>query len=112
MSKFFPFKCLSTILIFSYYFQTLVPAKSNESDAIATLINLEGTVKVKTETSQKGVYAREGMLLFNGNKIFTSLNSKTSILYRDGSRIRLFQNSKLILQTLSTIHSYFINFIC
>jgi len=97
MSRFFPFKCLLINLILIFYIQALVSANTKKTDAIATLINLEGTVKVITKQSKKGEHAREGMLLFNENKIHTSLNSKTSILYRDGSRIRLFQNSKLIM---------------
>ena len=97
MSRFFPLKSLLILLILSFYIETCVSAKSKASDAIATLINVEGTVKIKKDKSQKGEYAREGMLLSNGNRILTSKNSKTSILYRDGSTIRLFQNSKMVL---------------
>ncbi len=97
MSRFFSLKYLIIIFILTCDSQEFLSANSRIPDVIATLINLEGTVKVKTKESQRGEYAREGMLLFNGNKILTSSNSKTSILYRDGSRIRLFQNSKLIL---------------
>ena len=37
------------------------------------------------------------MLLYAGNKIRTSGQSKTTVEYRDGSRIRLFQNSEFLL---------------
>ena len=97
MSSIFPLKRLLIIFILTYLVQSSVSAKSKNYDAIATLKKLEGTIKIINENSQKGTYGREGILLFNGNKIVTSKNSKTSILFRDGSRIRLFQNSKLIL---------------
>tara|TARA_Y100001970_G_C14192919_1_gene836404 strand:- start:345 stop:1331 length:987 start_codon:yes stop_codon:yes gene_type:complete len=95
MIGYFPLKCL--VIIFNIFFLSYLNANSKEKYAIATLKNVEGTVKVAKEEYQKSQYAREGMLLFNGNKVITSLNSKTGILYRDGSKVRLFQNSELIL---------------
>ena len=68
-----------------------------ENPAIATLLNVDGTVNVFNEISSKGRYGSHGMLLFAGDKILTSANSKTTVEYRDGSRVRLFQNSTLVL---------------
>ncbi|MGY8700364.1 MAG: hypothetical protein ACKVJ3_04305 [bacterium] len=69
----------------------------SENPAIATLLNVDGTVKVFNEKYPKGRHGSHGMLLFTGNKILTSANSKTTVEYRDGSRVRLFQNSTLVL---------------
>ena len=50
-----------------------------------------------TAKSPKGRRGINGMLLFAGDKISTAENSKATIEYRDGSRVRLFQNSQLVL---------------
>ena len=72
------------------------PAKSKKP-AIATLLQVEGTVGAVTTRSPKGRRGINGMLLFAGDKINTAKNSKATIEYRDGSRVRLFQNSHLVL---------------
>ena len=95
MRIFFPFKYLFIILILSLSVAE-VTAQS-ENPAIATLLNVDGTVKVFNEKYPKGRHGSHGMLLFTGNKILTSANSKTTVEYRDGSRVRLFQNSTLVL---------------
>ncbi len=91
----FPFKSLFLIIVLSVS-ASLVSAQSN-NPAIATLLNVEGTVRVVTLKSPKGRRGSDGMLLFAGNKILTSKKSKTTVEYRDGSRVRLFQNSALVL---------------
>jgi len=91
----FPFRSLFIILVLSVL-ASLVSAQSN-NPAIATLLNVEGTVRVVTLKSPKGRRGSDGMLLFAGNKILTSKKSKTTVEYRDGSRVRLFQNSALVL---------------
>ena len=95
MQTFFPFKYLFIILLLSIS-ATQVSAQSG-NPAIATLLNVDGTVKVYNEKSPKVRQGSHGMLLFAGNKILTSAKSKTTVEYRDGSRVRLFQNSTLIL---------------
>ena len=97
MIGFFNLKGLLIFLIINIIFLPYGYPNSKNLYPVASLVNLQGTVKVLTKKSQKFKFAREGMLLFNGNKIITSLNSKTGILYRDGSKVRLFQNSELIL---------------
>ena len=62
-------------LLFIYHYPIL--AKSKDPVAIAVLQNVEGSVKIETAKSSKAKHAREGILLFAGNKIFTS--SKFSI---------------------------------
>ena len=64
---------------------------------IASLLQVEGAVETVTAKSPKGRRGINGMLLFAGDKISTAENSKATIEYRDGSRVRLFQNSQLIL---------------
>ena len=95
MRIFSPSKYLFIIILFSF---SVVEVKAQiKNPAIAILTNVEGNVKVFNENSSKGNRGSHGMLLFSGNKIITSANSKTTVEYRDGSRIRLFQNSILVL---------------
>ena len=73
----------SLLLIASFCFSTqFTSAQSNES-AIATLLQLEGTVEAVTTKSPKGRRGINGMLLFAGDKISTAENSKATIEYRD-----------------------------
>ena len=95
MRVFFLFKSILFISALSLN-ATLVPAQDNRP-AIATLLQIEGGVEVVTEKSPKGRRGRDGMLLFSGNKIRTSVKSKATVVYRDGSHIRLFQNSEFLL---------------
>ena len=96
MGIFFTFKYLFIIVFlllssFNIYAQ-------NDNSAIATLINVEGVVQVfqKSSKARSGVH---GMLLFAGNKILTHTKSKTTVKFREGSIIRLFQNSTFILNS-------------
>jgi len=98
MSKFFPLKYL--LIIFSLAFPSnSVLAKDKNITVIASLLNVEGSVKVETVKYPKGKYAKSGMLLYKGDKILTSTNSKASIVYRDDSMVRLFQNSSMKLSS-------------
>ncbi len=93
----FFFSSKSQLIIAAFCLSTqFAPAQSNEP-AIASLLELEGAVEAVTSKSPKGRRGINGMLLFAGDKISTAKNSKATIEYRDGSRVRLFQNSQLLL---------------
>ena len=85
------------LLIASFCFSTQFASAQTSKPAIATLIQAEGSGEAVTAKSPKGRRGIDGMLLFAGDKISTAGNSKATIEYRDGSRVRLFQNSQLIL---------------
>ncbi len=96
MGIFFTFKYLFAIIfLLLSSFHILA---QNDNPAIATLADVEGSVQVfkKSSKSRTGVH---GMLLFEGNKLLTHNKSKTTVKYRDGSIIRLFQNSTLTLNS-------------
>ena len=92
----FFFSSKSLLIIAFFCFSTQFAAQSSEP-AIASLLQVEGSVEAVTGKSPKGRRGINGMLLFAGDKINTAENSKATIEYRDGSRVRLFQNSQLIL---------------
>ncbi|MBC8257642.1 MAG: FecR domain-containing protein [SAR324 cluster bacterium] len=96
MRIFLPFKSLFFIVCLGLT-ATLVFAQG-DAPAIATLLELEGSVETITSKSTKGRWAKNGILLYAGDTVRTSDNSKATVVYRDGSRIRLFQNSELLLK--------------
>ena len=87
----------SLLIIAAFCFSTHFSSAQSSEPAIATLLQVEGAVEAVTAKSPKGRRGINGMLLFAGDKISTAENSKATIEYRDGSRVRLFQNSQLVL---------------
>ena len=85
-------------IIAAFCFCSQFALAQNTGPAIATLLEFEGNVQAITGKSPKGRRGIIGMLLFAGDKISTAENSKASIEYRDGSRLRLFENSQLLLE--------------
>ena len=87
----------SLLIITALCFSTQFSSAQSSEPAIASLLKVEGVVEAVTAKSPKGRRGINGMLLFSGDKINTAENSKATIEYRDGSRVRLFQNSQLVL---------------
>ena len=87
----------SLLIITALCFSTQFSSAQSSEPAIASLLKVEGAVEAVTAKSPKGRRGINGMLLFSGDKINTAENSKATIEYRDGSRVRLFQNSQLVL---------------
>ena len=85
----------SLLIITALCFSTQFSSAQSSEPAIASLLKVEGAVEAVTAKSPKGRRGINGMLLFSGDKINTAENSKATIEYRDGSRVRLFQNSQL-----------------
>ncbi len=86
-----------TLIIAAFCFCSQFALAQNIGPAVATLLQLDGNVEAITVKSPKGRRGINGMLLFSGDKISTAENSKATIEYRDGSRVRLFENSQLVL---------------
>ncbi len=75
------------------------PAAFAEDDEIvASLQNLLGRVQVVQKTNGETVQARIGLLLRAGDTVVTADQSRATIKFRDGSEIRLFQNTRFVLQ--------------
>ncbi len=95
MRFFYSSKILLIVAAFCFCTQNVLA--QSRKPTIASLHQIEGTVNAITAKSPKGRRGINGMLLFAGDKINTEVNSKVTIEYRDGSRVRLFQNSQLLL---------------
>jgi hypothetical protein len=75
------------------------PAAFAEDDEIvASLQNLLGRVQVVQKVNGETVQARIGLLLRAGDTVVTADQSRATIKFRDGSEIRLFQNTRFVLQ--------------
>ena len=97
MRIFFPFNCLLIITAFSLSLSTSLVSAQDKTPAIATLLQIEGNVETVTAKSPRGRRGNDGMLLHVGDQILTLEESKATVEYRDGSRVRLFQNSEIVL---------------
>lgn len=65
-------------------------------NAVASIKALEGDVKV--DRSNRTLSAKKGLVLNDADVVITAQNAKTTILFRDGSEIRLFQNSRFLIE--------------
>ena len=66
-------------------------------DAVATLYSSTGVVEVTLSKSMRTTQGREGLLLYERDLIYTGVGEAT-ILFRDGSEIRLFENTEFQIQ--------------
>ncbi|MBU2645965.1 FecR family protein [bacterium] len=65
-------------------------------NAVASINASVGDVKVTRQNRQ--INGRKGLILNDGDIITTEKNAKATILFRDGSVIRLYQNTKFIIE--------------
>lgn len=77
---------------------TVALAQSREDDIVASLQSLTGRVQVVQKVNGETVQGRTGLLLHSGDTIVTADQSRATIKFRDGSEIRLFQNTRFVLQ--------------
>ena len=96
MIGFFNLKGLLIFLIINIIFLPSGSPNSKNYNPVASIVNLEGIVKIQTKESQKFKYAREGMMLFNENKIIKCLK----IICNDKSILKIGHNIKYDLRVL------------
>lgn len=73
-------------------------AFAQEEEIVASLQNMLGRVQVLQKSSGETVQGRVGLLLRAGDTVITAEDSRATIKFRDGSEIRLFQNTRFVLQ--------------
>jgi hypothetical protein len=84
---------LASVLAFS-----ATRASAQEEDIVASLQNLTGRVQIVQKADGATVPARIGVLLRAGDTVVTTEQARATIKFRDGSEIRLFQNTRFVLQ--------------
>lgn len=70
------------------------------TDTVASLARLDGRVQVikgETGSTQSG---RNGLLLKAGDTVITKAKTRVTIKFRDGSEVRMFPNSRFLIQQI------------
>ena len=89
-------KCLALILILF-----LLPTRSYSSDLGSLRISLiNGDVQIRTEDTEDWVAASINMPLSDGDRIWVPEGGKTELQFKDGTYLRLGENSALEILTL------------
>ena len=71
------------------------------SDAVATMMEVNGNVEVTLSRTLRTTQGRNGLLLYAKDRIRTGLDGKATILFRDGSRLRLFENTEFVIEAVT-----------
>ncbi len=86
-----PFTLLIFILMFVFASDSV-----QAIDAVASIKNIKGQVEIKRKNST--IAARSGLILNDKDIVITYRRSKVTIIFRDGSEIRLFPNTRFIIE--------------
>ena len=70
-------------------------------DVVATLYLSTGVVEVILSKSMRTTQGREGLPFYERDLIRKGVDGKATILFRDGSKIRLFENTEFQIQEAS-----------
>ncbi len=65
-------------------------------NAVASIKAIAGDVKI--QRLKRNIPGRRGLVLNDQDVVITGYKAKTTILFRDGSEIRIFQNSRFIIE--------------
>lgn len=88
---------LSTILVLTLTWLFLLTLSSHaKQEAVASIKKIQGTVDI--ERDNKILPARTGLILYDQDMVVTSKKSKVSIIFRDGTVIRLFPNTRFLIE--------------
>ena len=71
---------------------------AQDKETVASLSRLEGRVQVIQADSGKSVQGRNGLLLKEGDTVVTKAQTRVTIKFRDGSEVRMFPNSRFLVQ--------------
>lgn len=84
---------------------SFLPQAYGAGTATASLGETNGVVDVLLAKDQKVVRGRDGFLLYMGDLIRTSRNGATTVYFRDGSEIRVFENTDLLIEESKELQS-------
>jgi len=73
-----------------------VPATTMAIEAVASINQVIGTTQV--ERGRTTLAARKGLILYDQDIIVTGPSSRATLLFRDGSIIRLFPNTRFLIE--------------
>jgi FecR-like protein len=84
------------ILSVLFIFFILAADSGHAIDAVASIKRLKGQVEIKRDRTT--IAARSGLILNDKDVVITYNKSKVTIIFRDGSEIRLFPNTQFIIE--------------
>jgi len=87
---------LTSLLIFLFAGFVFTPAVQ-AIDMVASIKRVKGYVEVKKSTG-KPIAGYKGQVLVDHDVVKTGRNAKATIIFRDGSEIRLFQNTTFVIE--------------
>ncbi len=73
--------------------------------AMASLNQTGGSVEVIQAQDQKRIKGRDGLLLYATDTVKTGDNGHTTILFRDGSEVRLFENTEFVIEEAAELET-------
>jgi len=83
------------ILLLALAIAAFTPA-AQAIEAVASFGKLDGSVQVLRESRK--IPGREGLILNDQDVVVTGKDSKVTIIFRDGSEIRLFQDTRFVIE--------------
>lgn len=75
-----------------------LPVAAQDSEIVASLQRVQGTVHVEQKATGETLVGRNGLLLRHGDTVVTEDKSRASVKFRDGSEIRLFPGTRFTVQ--------------
>jgi len=97
-------------LIFAAMILLAIPQPLQAINAVASIKATVGDVKISRNNRQ--ISGRSGLVLNDGDTVITEKNASATILFRDGSIIRLYQNTRFVIEQSveeKSTHRGFIN---
>ena len=91
-----PLSRIKTSYLILALFLVWAPTSAWSVDAVASFGQVSGTVQVIRETRK--IPARTGLILNDQDVVVTGKDSRATIIFRDGSEIRLFQDTQFIIE--------------
>lgn len=88
---------MKKLLIFAIMMLLFIPQQPVFAiNAVASIKNISGEVKI--QRLKRNIPGRRGLVLKDQDVVITGYNAKTTILFRDGSEIRLYPNTRFIIE--------------
>ncbi|MBF0238278.1 MAG: FecR domain-containing protein [SAR324 cluster bacterium] len=94
----YPTKLILSVVVITITLMTNTLFAQNPT-AVATLTKVNGKVEVQISKMNKRTMGREGLLLYQDDTIITGQGGRVTVLFRDGSEIRLFENTQFMIET-------------
>ncbi|NQU64464.1 MAG: FecR domain-containing protein [SAR324 cluster bacterium] len=86
---------LSAMFVMALLVSLWVP-DSFAANAVASIKDFKGSIAI--ERGDRNLSVRKGLILYDKDTVVTGKNAKVTIVFRDGSLIRLFSNTRFLIE--------------